>query len=195
MFLCLVFRLFLLPSLQWHVTTLNAAPRPAGMWRKCSRALRTLFFTRTTTKLKRLNLSRYFGNFRGSLGDLRVLMLVTITTFLAHHRVVGDFLCFQQADKNPLRRIHPRFTHWSSKPPQSLFHQLSYWWSASKRIWYSGEHRMLGQIVAGTSEKKYDHCREPDDSNWCLVCPCQFNNRQPSTRRHKHLGSCEHLKQ
>lgn len=43
--------------------------------------------------------------------------------------------------------------------------------------------------------KKYDNCREPDDSNWCLVCPCQFNNRQPSTRRHKHLGSCEHLKQ
>ena len=74
-------------------------PRLAGTSRKYSRALRTPYLTRTAKKLMTLNLNQCFGGFRGSLGDLRVLILMTVALFLVRHQEVEDYLCFQQADK------------------------------------------------------------------------------------------------
>lgn len=75
------------------------------MSKKCSRVQRTPFSTRTTrTKEKRrkrqINLSPYFGNFRGLLGDpRRVPILMTATPLLVQCQGTGDFRCLQQADK------------------------------------------------------------------------------------------------
>lgn len=92
------------------MATWNAAPKHVGMSKKCLRALRTLFFTRTTRKTENLrkrliNLSLYFGDFRGSLGGpLRDPPIsVTVTPLLVQCREVGDFHCLRRADirENP----------------------------------------------------------------------------------------------
>lgn len=72
----LLFRLFQLHSLSLHVIMWNAAPKHAGMLKKCSRVLPLLFCIRTTGKLQKIqtNLNRYFEDFRGSIGDLWDLM-------------------------------------------------------------------------------------------------------------------------
>ena len=83
----------------------NAVPKHVGMSKKCSRVLQTLFFTRmirkTENRRKRLiNLSLYFADFRGSLGDPRraLLISVTVTPLPVQCRVVGDFHCLRLAD-------------------------------------------------------------------------------------------------
>ena len=87
------------------MTTWNAVPKHVGMSKKCSKVLQTLFFTRMTRKTENrrktlINLSLYFVDFRGSLGDRRraLLISVTVTPLLVQCRVVGDFHCLRLAD-------------------------------------------------------------------------------------------------
>ena len=87
------------------MTTWNAVPKHDGMSKKCLRVQRTLFFTRTTKKTENrrktlINLSLYFGDFRGSLVDLRRAppISVTATPLLVQCRVVEDFHCLRRAD-------------------------------------------------------------------------------------------------
>lgn len=94
-------RLFQLRSLLRHVIMWNAAPKHVGMSKKYSRVPPALFSTRTTKKCPktRTNLNRCFEDFRGSIGDLRDLISMTATPLLVQCQGIGDFLCFQQADK------------------------------------------------------------------------------------------------
>lgn len=104
-FLFLVSRLSMSPILQWPANISNVAPRRAGMSKRSLRALLTPYFSRATTKSTRLNLNPYLRSFLGSLGGLRVLILLTVTPFLVRRPEIEDYLCFQQVDRSCLNTV------------------------------------------------------------------------------------------
>ena len=93
------------PILQWPAIISNVAPRRAGMSKKFLRALLMPYFSRTTTKSTRSNLNLYLRSFLGSLGGLRVLILLTVIPFLVRRPQIEDCLCFQQVDRSYLNTV------------------------------------------------------------------------------------------
>lgn len=103
----LVSRPSMSPILQWPAIISNVAPRRAGMSKKFLRALLMPYFSRTTTKSTRSNLNLYLRSFLGSLGGLRVLILLTVIPFLVRRPQIEDCLCFQQVDRSYLNTVFP----------------------------------------------------------------------------------------
>ena len=99
------------PILQWPAIISNVAPRRAGMSKKFLRALLMPYFSRTTTKSTRSNLNLYLRSFLGSLGGLRVLILLTVIPFLVRRPQIEDCLCFQQVDRSCLNTVFPCSVH------------------------------------------------------------------------------------
>lgn len=107
----LVSRPSMSPILQWPAIISNVAPRRAGMSKKFLRALLMPYFSRTTTKSTRSNLNLYLRSFLGSLGGLRVLILLTVIPFLVRRPQIEDCLCFQQVDRSYLNTVFPWSVH------------------------------------------------------------------------------------